>query len=184
MILLVSKPVVTAQSQADVAERMRFYNRALGVECAHCHVENAWADRSKPAFETATNMARMVAAVNERIGKPNRVTCWTCHGGATQPARQPRPALDAELEKWSAALEATPASLRTTMAVYNVALGTSCDHCHATDWKDRSKPAMRMLPTMNALFEIFPKYMPASARTQCYLCHKGSTKPASAPPEK
>ena len=30
---------------------------------------------------------------------------------------------------------------------------------------------------MSSLFEEFPKYMPHTARTQCYMCHKGSTKP-------
>ena len=36
---------------------------------------------------------------------------------------------------------------------------------------------MKLVKTMNAMFEEFPKYMPATARTQCYMCHKGSTKP-------
>ena len=60
---------------------------------------------------------------------------------------------------------------------FNRALGVTCDHCHTADWKGYAKPPMKLVKTMNAMFEEFPKYMPATARTQCYMCHKGSTKP-------
>ena len=63
------------------------------------------------------------------------------------------------------------------MAVYTATLGTECDHCHTADWKDGSKPQMQTVKTMGALFQEFPKYMPAGARTQCYMCHKGSPHP-------
>jgi Photosynthetic reaction centre cytochrome C subunit len=44
---------------------MRDLNRALDIECVHCHVENEWKDESKPAFATARNMLRMVRTLNE-----------------------------------------------------------------------------------------------------------------------
>jgi hypothetical protein len=154
------------------------YNKALGVECTHCHVDGKWTDESKPQFATARNMARMVTALN---GGPLRdvgeVACWTCHSGQVKPARQPRPALDVELAKWPAELASSPASLKLGMAVYNVALGVGCDHCHVADWKAAEKKPMRTVATMTAMFDEFPKYMPETARTQCYMCHKGSTKP-------
>ena len=172
------------QPQADVQVRMQFYNRALGVECTHCHVDGKWADASKPPFATAANMIKMVGAVNEKLGQADRVTCWTCHAGSTRPERQPRPPLDEHLAKWPSALANAPESQKITMAVYNVALGVGCDHCHnPADWKDMSKRPMKLLPTMNALFEIFPKFMPPTARTQCFMCHKGSTKPVARPGE-
>jgi Photosynthetic reaction centre cytochrome C subunit len=44
---------------------MRDLNRALDIECVHCHVDNEWKDESKPAFATARNMLRMVRTLNE-----------------------------------------------------------------------------------------------------------------------
>ena len=64
------------------------YNRALGVECAHCHVPDKWADESKPQFATARNMGRMVAELNGRLLKDiGTVNCWTCHRGDVRPSR-------------------------------------------------------------------------------------------------
>lgn len=154
------------------------YTKALGVECTHCHVAGEWSDDSKPPFATARNMARMVKTLNaDSLRDIGEVNCWTCHGGQEKPARQPRPALDAELAKWPAGLASAPDSLKLGMAVYNVALGVSCDHCHVADWKAAEKKPMRTVEKMKAMFEEFPKYMPETARTQCYMCHKGSTKP-------
>jgi hypothetical protein len=84
------------------------------------------------------------------------VTCITCHGGATQPSRQPRPALDEQLARWPAELAAAPESLKLTMSVYSVALGVGCDHCHLSDWKARDKPALQKVALMSSLFELFP----------------------------
>jgi hypothetical protein len=155
---------------------------SLGVECAHCHTPDRWNDAGKPPFAVAANMFRMVDAINERLQQPGRVTCFTCHAGATQPARQPRPALDEQLARWPAELAAAPESLRLTMAVYNVALGVGCDHCHSLDWKARDKPALQKVALMSSLFELFPAYMPKTARTQCYMCHMGSPRPRQSAP--
>lgn len=166
---------------AETRARMEFFNRALGVECVHCHTDGKWTDETKAQFGIARNMTRMVLAVNERLVKPDRVSCWTCHRGQVQPSRQPRPLLDAELERWPAELAKAPENLKLTMSVYNVALGVTCDHCHTPDWKSTDKAPMKLVKTMNGLFEIFPPLMPATARTQCFMCHKGSTSPAARP---
>lgn len=164
-----------AQAQPPHGDR---YNKALGVECTHCHVVDNWSDDSKPPFATARKMSRMVQVLNgERLKDIGEVSCWTCHGGQVRPARQPRPALDAELAMWPAELQSAPDGLKLGMAVYNVALGVTCDHCHVADWKRADKAPMRTVAKMTAMFDEFPKYMPETARTQCYMCHKGSTKP-------
>jgi hypothetical protein len=36
---------------------------------------------------------------------------------------------------------------------------------------------MKTVRVMGSLFEEFPKYRPASARTQRYMCHKGTAHP-------
>ncbi len=186
VIVAVATSLVAPATQApaeDVAARMQRYNRSLGVECVHCHVDGQWTDDTKRPFAIARNMSRMVTAVNERLGGEPKVSCFTCHGGSTRPARQPGDAFDAELARWPADLAGASQGLRITMSVYNVALGVGCDHCHVPgEWANLAKAPNRIVPTMNSLFEIFPSFMPESARTQCYMCHKGSTKPALVPP--
>ncbi len=186
VIVAMAAGVVAPAKQApveDVVARMERYNRSLGVACAHCHVDGQWSDDSKRPFAIARNMSRMVAAVNERLGGEPKVSCFTCHGGSTRPARQPGDAFDAELARWPADLAGASQGLRITMSVYNVALGVGCDHCHTPgDWARRDKAPMRLVPTMNSFFEIFPSFMPEGARTQCYMCHKGSTKPITSAP--
>lgn len=176
-----------AASQRDGAShaRSQAYNRALGVSCEHCHTADRWTDEAKPQFRTAQAMARMVVALNSGALKGvGEVACWTCHRGEIRPSRVPRAAMDAELAKWPAELAAAPESVKLTMSVYNVTLGVSCDHCHTADWKESTKPPMKLVSRMASMFSEFPKYMPATARTQCYMCHKGSTKPALKEPEK
>ena len=161
---------------------MRDLNRALDIECVHCHVDNEWKDESKPAFATARNMLRMVRTLNEGPLKDvGEVQCWTCHRGNVKPARLPREALDAEMKQWPAELAGATDQIRLTMAVYDVTLGVTCDYCHVADWKKAEKKPMTLVARMNGMFELFPKFMPATARTQCYMCHQGSTKPALHP---
>jgi hypothetical protein len=164
-----------ASAAADVRAAMDAINRALGVECTHCHVTDQWTDATKPEFATARNMMKMVQVVNEKLTEIGEVSCWTCHRGQVKPSRLPRELLDAELAKWPAGLSE---DRKLAMAVYDVTLGVSCDHCHSTtDWKNADGKKMKIVPRMMALFDEFPKYMPATARTQCFMCHKGQTKP-------
>lgn len=175
-------PAEGARVQPSHAETQA-WNRALGVACDHCHTVDRWPDASKAAFATAQNMARMVAALNSGPLKDvGEIACWTCHRGNVRPSRVPREQMDAELAKWPAALKDAPDSTRLTMTVYNVSLGVGCEHCHTgDDWKSAAKAPMKLVPAMNAMFKEFPKYMPPTARTQCYMCHKGATKPERNP---
>jgi hypothetical protein len=170
----------SADTQArSAAEHIQtgIFNRSLGVECTHCHVQNQWNDDSKPAFGTARNMLRMVDVLNARLDAAGRISCITCHGGELRPSRQPRAALDEHLARWPAELADAPENRRVTMASYAIALGVTCDHCHTADWAARIKDPIKKVALMNSLFDEFPKYMPATARTQCFMCHKGATKP-------
>jgi hypothetical protein len=132
-----------------------------------------------PRYTTALRMAKMVDVINStRLDGIGEVSCYTCHRGETKPSRLPREALDAEVAKWPATLTGDVERQKLTMAVYNASLGVGCDHCHdPSDWKSANKKPMQTVRRMLAMFDDFPKYMPEGARTQCYMCHKGSTKP-------
>lgn len=176
-MLLLSFTALAVQPQVDMDSTMKMYNRALGVECTYCHVDGDWKNASKPQWQVAQNMGRMVQALNgEQLAKTSGVSCVTCHGGQNMPSRLPA-------EKWQAIAAQWPASAaessKTTMSVYSASLGVGCDHCHdPADWKSPVKPAFATAQRMVAMFEVFPKFMPAGARTQCYMCHKGNVRPA------
>src|SRR5258708_29164258 len=68
----------------DVDRIMRAFNRALGVECAFCHVPHQWENESKPEFATARKMFQMVKTLNEnQLANTRGVSCWACHAGQT-----------------------------------------------------------------------------------------------------
>src|SRR5918995_1457073 len=70
LILAVCTSVLAAASQAAPRKDghgrapLDEYNRALGVECSHCHVPDQWQDDSKPAKATARKMVEMVPLLN------------------------------------------------------------------------------------------------------------------------
>jgi photosynthetic reaction center cytochrome c subunit len=158
---------------------MRAFNRALGVQCDACHVRGEWDNESKAQFGIARKMLQMVKSLNQtQLAGTRGVSCWTCHAAHSQPSRLPRPELDDELAKWPTELANSSQTLKITMSVYNLSLHVNCDFCHLpNDWKSADKPAYKMVARMNSMFKVFPQYMPATARTQCWMCHKGSTEP-------
>jgi hypothetical protein len=154
------------------------FNRALGVECAHCHVPDQWADDSKPAKATARKMIEMVPLLNGKLRGVGEVSCRTCHRGETQPSRVPQEALDAELARWPKSIADASQSTKLTMAMYSASTGLRCGGCHdVTDWKRKDTDKMRMVPRMLALFGVMQPFIPPTARTQCFTCHKGSNRP-------
>jgi hypothetical protein len=173
-----------ATQSADRRAVMEAYNKALGVGCEFCHVPDDWTNTSKPPLAIARNMEQMVAVVNSnQLAGTSGVACWTCHAGQRTPSRLPPDALAQEAARWPASLVDLPDRAKLTMAVYDVTLGVTCDHCHEPGaWKSDAKPAFKTVARMNNMFDEFPKYMPATARTQCWMCHKGSTRPELAPP--
>jgi len=94
------RPVATPEA---LRQQMEAFNRALGVECTHCHVADEWADASKPACAVARNMMRMVDDINGRLlADVGTVTCWSCHAGQAAPSRFPAPELEKRLAEWPA----------------------------------------------------------------------------------
>lgn len=180
-------PTASAQTppRADGhgSSKLDEYNRALGVECSHCHVPDQWGDDSKPAKAQARKMREMVTLLNDTMLKGvGQVRCWTCHGGQTQPARIPQESIDAQIAKWPAAIADASQGTKLTMAVFSASLGFRCAQCHdPTDWKKVATDKMRMVPRMAKLFPAMQPFMPPEARTQCYMCHKGTNKPKTSP---
>jgi hypothetical protein len=70
------------------------FARSLGVNCARCHVPDAWEKEDKPTKQITRDMNAMVTVINnEQLKKiknlkgPNSIiNCTTCHRGQTKPA--------------------------------------------------------------------------------------------------
>lgn len=170
---------VPVAAQDDIQTRMRAWSTALGVACTHCHVESAWTDRSKPAFEFAQRMRRMLQGINDGPLKGMEpITCWTCHRGQTRPARLPRAAWEKIRDDYQSELAARP-----THAVYPASLGVDCSHCHEVDRSLTTKAPMAMVATMMPIFDEIPKHFEKTRMpsTQCYMCHQGQRVPEREP---
>ena len=75
-----------------VLRAMGSFSRALGVNCAHCHMVDEWAKDDKPTKDIARGMIKMVAAINNeqlksisKLRPEATVSCSTCHRGTTRP---------------------------------------------------------------------------------------------------
>ena len=172
-----------AFAQDDVQVRMQAWSKALGVACVHCHVEDNWKDGSKPTFEFAGRMNRMLTALNAGpLQDVEAITCWTCHRGRSLPARLPRETWEQIRAEHAAEFTNTP-NRAIAMSVYAASLGVDCSHCHETDRALNSKPPKAMVPTMLAVFEEIPKHFADTRRpvTQCFMCHQGQVKPQRLP---
>ena len=171
-------------AQDDVQSRMRAWATALGVECSHCHVDGSWTEGSKPAFEFAQRMARMVAALNSGpLNHVEAIACWTCHRGQTRPARLPRPLWEGIQSAHARDFAAKP-DRALAMSVYSASLGVECTHCHeAGHWAAATKPAHAMVEKMLPIFDEIPKHFDKARMptTQCYMCHQGTRVPERRP---
>jgi hypothetical protein len=156
------------------------FNHILGVDCTHCHVAGDWKSDGNPKLAVARRMRQMVDRINSTsLNGIGKITCWTCHEGQTKPRRLPSESWMAERDKaFTGALMSQPDDVKIRMSVYAASLSVKCEFCHVPgDWLNASKSAFQVAGTMNAMFEVFPEYMPPTARTQCFMCHKGRTSP-------
>ena len=91
-------------TSAELVPVMRGFALNLGIRCEHCHVGEGndlskfdFASDAKPSKLVARKMLKMVAVLNEQvaaIGEPApagspKITCFTCHRGATKPLTAP-----------------------------------------------------------------------------------------------
>lgn len=96
--------VLQALPEAQLFPLMNVLSDSLGVRCDYCHVQEKpdfsrtpsnvggwlWASDEKPQKTIAREMMRMVVDLNAgRFNGAARITCFTCHRGARQPARLP-----------------------------------------------------------------------------------------------
>lgn len=187
VIVFVLSGSVAAGQQAGTPSHGtdRSLNVALGVECEHCHTSSNWSDATRPAFATAQRMMAMVAFLGGGpLAGTSGVSCWSCHRGQRRPSRIPTERWQQiQRDRFVGPLATQPDDVQLTMAVYSASLGVECGHCHVDgDWTSALKPAHATASRMSAMVSELPRFLPAGARTQCFMCHQGRTTPATAAP--
>jgi photosynthetic reaction center cytochrome c subunit len=84
----------------DVRAAMRQATAGLGVRCDFCHVAGDFAADTIHKKETARQMFEMTLYVNSKVPAVKaRVTCYTCHRGATEPLNAPPAAAAGETKQ-------------------------------------------------------------------------------------
>jgi hypothetical protein len=96
--------VLQSLPEAQLFPLMNLVATSLGVHCDYCHVQVnpdlsrtpsnvggwVWNRDDKAPKRRAREMMKMVVDLNaSRFGGETKVTCYTCHRGATQPSRLP-----------------------------------------------------------------------------------------------
>ena len=96
--------VLKSLPEAQLFPLMNLVATSLGVRCDYCHVQAnpdlsktpsnlggwVWDRDDKEPKRRAREMMKMVVELNaSRFRGENRVTCYTCHQGTTQPSRLP-----------------------------------------------------------------------------------------------
>ena len=183
-----------------VMRAMSFFTVSLGVDCNHCHVAGEFEKDDKPAKQTARKMYQMVRLSNTFLSS-NRVSCYACHRGHTQP-EPPPDALKAEFDEMARkaeqdkrpaeqvykniqTLKGLPAGRWTMlMTMFSRALGVDCTYCHVPgEFEKDDKPAKltarKMLGLTGAISREIYK---GPTSINCYTCHRGNTQPVSFPP--
>jgi len=79
--------VLKGQTPEQLIDTMRSFRTALNVQCSYCHVQGDFASDRNPKKEIARNMILMTREVNAKFPEDGRarVSCYTCHRGATTP---------------------------------------------------------------------------------------------------
>jgi hypothetical protein len=70
----------------DIQGQMSAFNRALGVDCAYCHMPADYATDDNPSKGVSRQMIILTRDINAKyFGGSEQVTCFTCHRGAEMP---------------------------------------------------------------------------------------------------
>jgi mono/diheme cytochrome c family protein len=182
LVLSLTSLAALAQAPDAVQARMQAWSKALGVGCAHCHVEGDYKAAVLPAFDMAFRMNRMVGAVNQNdiIKAAGGVTCATCHRGTAKPQELAPDAWQAIAQKYDEAFDGD-GNLRISMSYYSAALGVECTHCHvAGNYGSDDNPVKGIARRMRGIAGSLPKHFaggPKQPGIQCFACHQGKPKP-------
>jgi hypothetical protein len=173
--------LVTLHAQDDIDARMQEWNKALGVECTHCHLDGQWSLAYLPTFDLAFRMQRMVNDLNAGALKQfGGITCNTCHQGSITPPRITEAQWQLDAKRYESAFNGDN-SLALQMGVFTASLGVGCSHCHdPNDWGSDDNPKKAVGRRMRGMVGGINKHFAGVKNPEigCMACHQGRLKPA------
>ncbi len=179
--VLVIISVARIHAQDDVQARMQEYNKALGVECTHCHLDQQWSLAYLPMFDMAFRMQKMVSDLNAGALKQyDGITCNTCHQGSTTPPKITQEQWERDAKRYDKAFNGDN-SLALQMGVFTASLGTGCSHCHdPNNWGSDDNPMKAVGRRMRGMTGAINKHFAGVKNPEigCMTCHQGKLKPA------
>jgi hypothetical protein len=173
---------VTLRAQDDVQARMQEWNKALGVECTHCHLDGQWSLAYLPTFDLAYRMQRMVNDLNAGALKQygGGLTCNTCHQGSLTPPKITEEQWQRDAKRYEAVFKGDN-SLALQMGVFTASLGTGCSHCHdPNNWGSDDNPMKAVGRRMRGMVGAINKHFAGVKNPEigCMACHQGRLKPS------
>lgn len=171
----------TLHGQDDVPARMQEWNKALGVECTHCHLDGQWNLGYLPTFDLAYRMQRMVDDLNAGpLKQYGGITCNTCHQGSLTPPKVTDEQWQRDAKRYEAVFKGD-SSLALQMGVFTAALGTGCSHCHdPNNWGSDDNPMKAVGRRMRGMVGGINKHFAGVKNPEigCMACHQGKLKPS------
>jgi hypothetical protein len=167
-------------AQDDVQARMQEWNKALGVECTHCHLDGQWNLAYLPTFDLAYRMQRMVDDLNAGALKQyGGITCNTCHQGTLTPPKITEEQWQRDAKRYEAVFGGD-SSLALQMGVFTASLGVGCAHCHdPNNWGADDNPMKAVGRRMRGMVGGINKHFAGVKNPEigCMACHQGKPKP-------
>jgi hypothetical protein len=178
--LVVLGSVRGLRAQDDIQLRMQEWNKALGVECTHCHLDGQWSLAYLPTFDLAFRMQRMVNDLNAGALKQyGGITCNTCHQGSITPPKITEAQWQRDAKRYDAAFNGDN-SLALQMGVFTASLGVDCTHCHdPNNWGSDDNPKKAVGRRMRGMVGAINKHFAGVKNPEigCMTCHQGKLQP-------
>jgi Photosynthetic reaction centre cytochrome C subunit len=189
--------VLNSLNEAEFLRVMGFVTETLGIKCKFCHNPENYAVDENPHKVRERDMLRMVRFINPTFFRDERVTCFTCHAGKTEPAYLPQgftslaslissgkprklPDSYANVRKLA---HLSVAEFMQVMAFFVSATGAEgCTACHnpANFSSDEIRRKVRAREMIGLVQEVTVGFF-KDGRLTCYTCHRGNRLPVALP---
>lgn len=157
------------------------WNKALGVECTHCHLDDQWSLAYLPTFDLAYRMQRMVNDLNAgALKQSGGITCNTCHQGSITPPKITEAQWQTDAKRYESAFNGDQ-SLALQMGVFTASLGVGCSHCHdPNNWGSDDNPNKAVGRRMRGMVGAINKHFAGVKNPEigCMTCHQGKPSPS------
>jgi hypothetical protein len=168
-------------AQDDLQARMLDWNKALGVECTHCHLDDQWSLAYLPTFDLAYRMQRMVNDLNAgALKQSGGISCNTCHQGSITPPKITEAQWQTDAKRYESAFNGDQ-SLALQMGVFTASLGVGCSHCHdSNNWGSDDNPNKAVGRRMRGMVGAINKHFAGVKNPEigCMTCHQGKPSPS------